>query len=77
MCLSVPAQVMEITDKDHAVVDYGDGNRRKVNISLVGTKKGGYVLIHAGFAIQTIDKEEAEKTLDLFKELVENVPSEG
>lgn len=77
MCLSVPARVMEITDNDHAVVDYGDGNRRKVNISLINAKKGEYVLIHAGFAIQTIDKKEAEKTLDLFRGLVENVPSEG
>lgn len=71
MCLSVPAKVIEVTDTAHAVVDYGDGNRRKVNISLIDVAVGEYVLVHAGFAIQRIDKEEAEETIDIFREMVE------
>jgi hydrogenase expression/formation protein HypC len=32
---------------------------------------GDYVLIHAGFAIQQLDQEEAEETIQLLKQLVE------
>ncbi|MCK4247730.1 MAG: HypC/HybG/HupF family hydrogenase formation chaperone [Methanomicrobia archaeon] len=71
MCLSVPAQVIEIGDKEHAIVDYGDGTQRKVNVTLVDAKIGDYVLVHAGFAIQTIDEKEARATIDIFKEMME------
>ena len=71
MCLAIPGRIIEVTDEEHAVVDYGDGTRRMVNISLVDAKVGSYVLVHAGFAIQTIDPREAEETLRLFRELIE------
>ncbi len=70
MCLSVPARVLEIDD-DHAVVDYGEGTTRKVNIRLVEPSPGDYVLVHAGFVIQIIDEDEARSTLELFDEMVE------
>jgi len=38
--------------KEHASIDYGDGTKRKANVSLVDVKIGDYVLVHAGFAIQ-------------------------
>jgi len=34
---------------------------------------GDFVLVHAGFAIEKLDKEEAEKTLSLFKEIIDEV----
>ena len=69
MCLAIPAKVIEILDKEHANVDYGDGVKRKINISLVDAKLGDYVLVHAGFAIQVLSKEEAEETLRLFEQM--------
>jgi hydrogenase expression/formation protein HypC len=44
---------------------------RKANISLVDVKVGEYVIVHAGYAIQVLDREEAEKTLDIFKEMLD------
>ncbi len=71
MCLAVPGKIIEIDkDKQHATVDYGDGTKRIVNISLVDVKIGTYVLVHAGFAIQTVDPKEAEETLELFREMI-------
>ena len=71
MCLAIPGKIIEIdSKKNHALVDYGDGTKRKANISLVDVKKGDYVLVHAGFAIEVLDEEEAKKTLDLFKEML-------
>ncbi|RLF40396.1 MAG: HypC/HybG/HupF family hydrogenase formation chaperone [Thermoplasmata archaeon] len=71
MCLAVPGKIIDINeDKQHATVDYGDGIKRTVNISLVDAKIGTYVLVHAGFAIQTVDPKEAEETLELFREMI-------
>ena len=69
MCLAVPAEVKSI-DGHIATVDYG-GVSRKANISLVDVKLGEYVIVHAGYAIQVLDKEEAEKTLDIFREMLD------
>ncbi|MEF8847521.1 MAG: HypC/HybG/HupF family hydrogenase formation chaperone [Candidatus Thermoplasmatota archaeon] len=77
MCLAIPGRIVEIKgDKNHAIIDYGQGTRRKANISLVDAKKGEYVIVHAGFAIQKIDKNEAERTLDLFKNMLNQEESE-
>ena len=71
MCLAIPGRIVEVSsDKNHATVDYGDGTKRQANISLVDVKKGDYVLVHAGFAIEVLDKSEAEKTLELFREMI-------
>lgn len=72
MCLAIPGRIIEIdSDKNHATVDYGDGTKRKINITLVKPKKNDYVLVHAGFAIEIIDESEAKKTLAIFKEMME------
>ena len=71
MCLAIPGKIIEVSsDKNHATVDYGDGTKRQVNISLVDVKKGDYVLVHAGFAIEVLDESEAKKTLELFREIL-------
>jgi len=71
VCLAIPGKIVEIdSTKDHATVDYGDGTKRKANITLVDVKTGDYVLVHAGFAIQVLDKKEAQETLDLFREML-------
>lgn len=70
MCVAIPAQVIEIIDNE-AVVNYG-GVKISVNISLISDLEiGDYVLVHAGCAMEKIDSEEAQKTLELFKLLSE------
>ncbi len=73
MCLGIPAQVMEHTESV-AVVEVG-GVRREVSVELLDeVATGDWVIIHAGFAIQKLDPEEAEKTLQLFKEIADAIP---
>jgi hydrogenase expression/formation protein HypC len=69
MCLAIPAKVLELDDKT-AKVDFGDGTLREVNVALVDAHVGGYVIVHAGFAIEVLNEEEAEETLKLWKELL-------
>lgn len=71
MCLAIPGKIVDIDKKkEYATIDYGDGTKRKANITLVEVKIGEYVLVHAGFAIQVLDEKEANETLDLFREML-------
>ncbi|OGM03226.1 hypothetical protein A3K72_01800 [Candidatus Woesearchaeota archaeon RBG_13_36_6] len=65
MCLAIPGRIIAIQG-DMAKVDYS-GLQKQVNISLVDVRVGDYVIANAGFAIQKIEKKEAEKSLQLFK----------
>ena len=69
MCLAIPARVMRL-DGSKAQVDFGEGVLREVNVTLVDAKVGEYVLIHAGYAIQTVDEKDALETLALWKEIL-------
>jgi len=64
MCLAIPARVVVIKASDMAVVEIA-GVRRDVSLALVDAAIGDYVLLHAGIAITTLDRAEAEKTLAL------------
>lgn len=68
MCLAVPARVLQI-DGDVAEVDFG-GVVRQANVSLVDADIGDYVIVHAGYAIQILDKKDAEETLEMFQEIL-------
>ena len=68
MCLAVPAKVLDIKDR-LGVVELS-GIQRKVSFMLLPEGNvGDYVLVHAGFAIQVIDKKEAEETNALLREM--------
>ena len=74
MCLAIPGKIIKINKKESsALVDYGDGTKRRINISLVNANIGDYVLVHAGFAIEKLNENEAKKTLDLFREMLKDM----
>ncbi|MFZ5365516.1 MAG: HypC/HybG/HupF family hydrogenase formation chaperone [Patescibacteria group bacterium] len=61
MCLAIPGKIQSIEENSQtALVDF-NGLKKKVNISLVKPKNGDFVIVHAGFAIEIIDKNEAEE----------------
>lgn len=67
MCLAIPAVVKKI-NRNIAEIE-SLGVLKKIDISLVpDVRKGDYVIVHAGFAIQVIDKEEALITEDYWKQ---------
>jgi len=68
MCLSVPAMVVAL-DGQMADVSVG-GALFKAGLHMVeNVRPGDYILLHAGFAIQKISKEDAIETLKLLDEL--------
>jgi hydrogenase expression/formation protein HypC len=70
MCLAIPARVMSV-EGNEAEVEVGGVGRRASIVLTPEAKVGNYVLLHAGYAINVIDEEEAEETLRLFKEIAE------
>lgn len=70
MCLAIPSRVVSIEGLT-AVVDVC-GARREANLMLLPEEvaPGDFVLVHAGFAMQTVDPETAEESLRFFQRLV-------
>ena len=67
MCVARPGRVTEI-EGTTAKVDF-NGNMVNVNVGLVEPEVGQYVLVHAGCAIEVMDKEQAQEIIDLFADL--------
>ncbi len=67
MCLAVPGKVLEC-EADEALIDL-QGNRLKVSKVLTPeVEPGDWVLVHAGFAISTLDEQEALETWDYLQQ---------
>jgi len=75
MCLAVPGQIIEVTeaaDQDPTgrigVVDL-QGSRIEASLAMVPEAAcGDWVLVHAGFALTTLDADEARDTWDSLRE---------
>jgi len=68
MCVAIPSKVVEI-EENVATVELG-GNRSTARLDLIDEVEiGDYVLVHAGFAITTVDKKYAEETLAMLIEV--------
>ena len=68
MCVGVPMEVIS-RDGDSIVAEI-DGVRREASLMILGDEVniGDYVIVHAGFAISLLDKQEALETLELMRE---------
>ena len=77
MCLSIPSKVVEIDDENVATVDTM-GVKRQVSLDLMSepVEIGEYVLIHVGFAMNKIDKEDALESLKVYREILEIMDEE-
>ncbi len=84
MCLAIPMRVTQVqgdpndfTTSQIAKVD-ADGISNKIRLDVVDRwpEVGDYVIVHAGFAIHTLDPEEAKTNIELIRQLAESMPKE-
>lgn len=69
VCLAVPVRIVEVQPGDVGVFEI-EGALNEVSLSLLDdVLVGDYVLVHAGFAIEKLDEEDALKTLAMFDEI--------
>ncbi len=68
MCLAIPARVISVED-DFATVDFG-GVEKQVCVGLLDeVAVGDYVIVHAGFALNKLNLDEALQTLELLRQI--------
>ena len=76
MCLAIPGEVIELRAHDgmrFAKVEFG-GIAREVCLEYQpDAKVGDFVLVHVGFAIAIVDRDEAARTWQLLRELGEAI----
>ena len=71
MCLAIPAKVTAMKDNRLATVDIL-GVTRDISLDLTPQANvGDFVLVHAGFAIEVVDPDYAQETIDLIKQFPE------
>ena len=79
MCLAIPSKIVKI-EHNVATIDV-DGVRREASLLLIESPKvGDYVIVHAGFAINKINEEDAMESLNLIREaasLIFDKPKKG
>ena len=76
MCLAIPSKIVAINDSI-GTLDV-DGVKREVSLLMLENPRvGDWVIVHAGFAIQTLDESAALETLRLLKEAAARVEAEG
>lgn len=72
MCLAVPSKIIEINENT-GIVDV-DGVKREVSLHLIENPEvGDYVMVHAGFAINKVDEDEALETLKVLREIAASI----
>ncbi|MDH7569046.1 MAG: HypC/HybG/HupF family hydrogenase formation chaperone [Armatimonadota bacterium] len=70
MCLAIPMRVEWVAGKEALVQQQGMALKVRTDL-LEEVAVGDYVLVHAGFALQRVDEEEARQTLALLEELTD------
>ena len=68
MCLAIPLRIVEIDGND--ALGERDGVRRKIRLDFIEDPKiGEYVIVHAGFAIERLEAEQAKENMEAAKEV--------
>jgi len=71
MCLGIPMKIVEIKNNYVALAETM-GVNRIVRIDMVpGVAAGDYVLVHAGFAMEVIDTENALERIKLLESMLQ------
>jgi hydrogenase expression/formation protein HypC len=72
MCLAIPGKILDISEQiglRAGRVEFG-GIVHAVSLDyLPEARVGDYVIVHAGFAIGVVDRQEAERTYELLEEI--------
>jgi hydrogenase expression/formation protein HypC len=74
MCLGIPGKIIEIYQRDGlrmGKVDFGGVVREVCVETLPEAQVGDYTIVHAGFALNILNEEEANDTLLALRELGE------
>jgi hydrogenase expression/formation protein HypC len=72
MCLGIPGKIIEIYDRENTRMGKVDFNGVEMDVCLEAVpeaQSGSYVIVHAGFAISSMNETEARETLDMLAQI--------
>ena len=70
MCLAMPAQITKLLSEQRALANLG-GIEKEISTSLLEhVAEGDYVILDVGYALTRLDEQEAQKTLSLFAQMM-------
>ena len=72
MCLAIPGEIVEVVERNgmrFGRVQFGGITRDVCLEYQPASQLGDFVLVHVGFAIATIDRDEAARTWAVLREL--------
>ncbi len=71
MCLAIPGKIIKVSGNT-ALVDF-DGIIQNVIVALIPNPQiGTYVIVHAGYAIETVDEKRALESIEQWKQIAED-----
>lgn len=71
MCLAIPGEILEIYEENElkmGLIDYSGIVNRTCLEYVPEASVGCYVIVHAGFAISVLDEEDAQQSLEAWKQ---------
>jgi hydrogenase expression/formation protein HypC len=74
MCLAIPGEIVGVHERDgmqFAKVQFGGITREVCLEYQPAAQIGDFVLVHVGFAIATVDRDEAARQWEVLRELGE------
>lgn len=71
MCLGIPHEVVDVIDQDRCLIRLGEATQHCFIGLVDDLKPGDWVVVHAGFAIDKIDPDDAKANLRLIQRYLE------
>ena len=69
MCLAIPFRLIEISPDAKTGVGEASGVQQKIRLDFIREPKvGDYVIVHAGFAIERLNEQQALENLQAISE---------
>lgn len=72
MCLAIPGKVVKRIENCMGVVDLGGVTKEISLVFLPQVKAGDWIIIHTGFALESISEKDALETISLLQEAYGN-----
>lgn len=78
MCLAIPSKVIEIDLEKNVALVETLGVQREASLDLMQdpVEINDYVLLHIGYVVSKIDREDALESISLYQEMIEKMPDE-
>ncbi len=78
MCLAIPSKVIEIDLEKNVALVETLGVQREASLDLMQdpVEINDYVLLHIGYVMSKIDREDALESISLYQEMIEKMPDE-